>query len=99
MQGTPVGNLSENVELGTPSAPPFMDVGNAHDSEAGSEKSIGSKHNELEQGFLGDRGFAEQSNKSVKFETEVGQRYDEKMAFYCIGLVVLHVSFLNSHYL
>ncbi|XP_057812221.1 uncharacterized protein LOC131026371 [Salvia miltiorrhiza] len=77
--GTPIGNMSENVELGTPSAPPFMDIGNAHDSEAGSEKSIDSQFKELEQGFLGDKGFAEQSNKSVKIETEVGQRDREEL--------------------
>lgn len=94
MQGTPIGKLSENVELGTPSAPPFMDIGNAHDSEARSEKSIDSQHIELEQGFIGDNSFAEQSNKSVKNDTEVGQRYDERMAVHCIRLVVCCTCFV-----
>ncbi|KAL1560530.1 hypothetical protein AAHA92_10730 [Salvia divinorum] len=76
--GTPIGRLSENVELGTPSAPPFMDIG--HDSEAGSKKSIhDSQCKQLEQGVYDDKGFAEQSNQPVKTETEVGQRDSERL--------------------
>lgn len=74
MQGTPIGNLSENVEVGTPSAPPFMNIGHVCDSEAGNEKSIDNQYKELEYGFLSDKDFVEQSNKSVKTETDVGQR-------------------------
>ncbi|KAI3457041.1 hypothetical protein Pfo_013704 [Paulownia fortunei] len=76
--GTPIGILGETVDLGTPSAPPFMDIGNAHDSEAGSEKSIDRKYKESEQGFSDDKVFSEQSEKSVKTETEVGERGDEE---------------------
>ncbi|KAH6788803.1 portal protein [Perilla frutescens var. frutescens] len=77
--GTPIGKLSENVGLGTPSAPPFMDIGNVHDCEAGSDESIDSKYKELEQGFSGNKGFVEQSNKSVKTETEVVRRDVEEV--------------------
>ncbi|XP_041994463.1 uncharacterized protein LOC121744855 isoform X2 [Salvia splendens] len=75
--GTPIGRLSENVDLGTPSAPPFMDIGHAHDSETGSEKSIDGQCQELQQGICGDKGFAEESNKSVK--TEMVQRDGERL--------------------
>lgn len=98
MQGTPIGKLGEN-DLGTPSAPPFMDIGNVHESEAGSEESIDSQYKELEHGFPGDKGFAEQSNQ-VQIETEVAQRYDERVAVvHCIGLISIHVFSSDSSYL
>ncbi|XP_042067514.1 uncharacterized protein LOC121810862 isoform X1 [Salvia splendens] len=75
--GTPIGRLSENVDFGTPSAPPFMDIGHAYDSETGSEKNIDGQCQELQQGICGDKGFAEESNKSVK--TEMDQRDSEKL--------------------
>lgn len=81
MQGTPIGKLSENVDLGTPSAPPFMNIGNVCDSEAGSERGVDNQYDELEQGFSVDKGFAEQSSTQVKAETEVGQRYAESIVF------------------
>lgn len=100
MQGTPIGKLGENVDLGTPSAPPFMDTGNVHVSEAGNEKSIDSQYKESELGFSGDKIFSEQSKKSVKTETEVvGQRYDERKAIRCVDLFILLVPSSDSHFL
>ena len=93
MQGTPIGRLSENVDLGTPSAPPFMDIGHAHDCETGSEKSIDGQCQELQQGICGDKGFAEESNKSVK--TEADHRYDESVEVHYDSLAVVHVSLFD----
>lgn len=78
MQGTPVGKLgSEKMDLGTPSAPPIVDLGSVCESEAGSEKNIDSQYKE-------DEAFAEQCGKSVKTEAEVVQRYNDRDARGCI---------------
>lgn len=88
MQATPIGKLGETVDLGTPSAPPFMDVGNVEDFEVVSEKSIDGQYKEPEQVFSGDKVFQE----SVKTETEVGERYDyrEVNIFFGFFIILFH---------
>ncbi|KAG8386690.1 hypothetical protein BUALT_Bualt03G0175200 [Buddleja alternifolia] len=73
--GTPIGKLGE---LGTPSAPPFMDIGNeVHNSEVGSEKSIDDQFKESEQGFCREKViFPEQT--TLETEAEMGKRKDEE---------------------
>ncbi|KAL8512388.1 hypothetical protein ACS0TY_018756 [Phlomoides rotata] len=77
--GTPVGKLGgEKVDLGTPSAPPIVDLGSACESEAGSKKSMDSQYKESERRFSADEVFAEQCRKSVKTEAEEVQRDGEE---------------------
>ncbi|KAG8386685.1 hypothetical protein BUALT_Bualt03G0174700 [Buddleja alternifolia] len=73
--GTPIGKLGE---LETPSAPPFMDIGNeVHNSEVGSEKSIDDQFKESEQGFCREKViFPEQT--TLETEAEMGKRKDEE---------------------
>ncbi|KAL7129260.1 hypothetical protein ABFS83_13G053500 [Erythranthe nasuta] len=70
--GTPVGIL------GTPSAPPFMDIGNDRDSEVVSEKSIDGQLKEPEQSFSGDKTFPEQNQESMETETGMHKRDDKE---------------------
>ncbi|KAL6535737.1 hypothetical protein OROHE_012581 [Orobanche hederae] len=74
--GTPIGVVGgEYADLGTPSAPPFLDIGD----EAGDEKSVDCRHKESEKIFPGDDAFSEQSHKiRLKTETGVGEREDEQ---------------------
>ncbi|XP_011082883.1 uncharacterized protein LOC105165535 [Sesamum indicum] len=76
--GTPIGKLGETLDLGTPSAPPFMDIGNVQDSEVGSEKTTDVQYKESDQGLSGDKVFSEQSQRSLRTETEDGGRDDEE---------------------
>ncbi|KAL0443731.1 UNVERIFIED_CONTAM: hypothetical protein Slati_2095800 [Sesamum latifolium] len=57
-----------------PSAPPFMDISNVQDSEVGSEKITDVQYKESDQGLSGDKVFSEQSQRSLRTETEVGGR-------------------------
>ncbi|KAL0362547.1 UNVERIFIED_CONTAM: hypothetical protein Scaly_1209900 [Sesamum calycinum] len=76
--GTPIGKLGDTLDLGTPSAPPFMDIGNVQDSEVRSEKTTDVQYKESDQGLSGDKVFSEQSQRSLRTETEVGGRDDEE---------------------
>ncbi|CAA0816274.1 Unknown protein [Striga hermonthica] len=76
--GTPIGMLGETADLGTPSAPPFMDIGNVHDIGIGDEKSINGQHKALEKVFPGADVFSEQSKKHLEAKAKVGKRIDEE---------------------
>ncbi|KAK4398224.1 hypothetical protein Sango_1297900 [Sesamum angolense] len=76
--GTPIGKLGDTLDLGTPSAPPFMDISNVQDSEVQSEKTTDVQYKESDQGLSGDKVFSEQSQRSLRTETEVGGRDDEE---------------------
>ncbi|KAL0353942.1 UNVERIFIED_CONTAM: hypothetical protein Sangu_0975500 [Sesamum angustifolium] len=76
--GTPIGKLGDTLDLGTPSAPPFMDIGNVQDSEVQSEETTDVQYKESDQGLSGDKVFSEQSQRSLRTETEVGGRDDEE---------------------
>ncbi|XP_051151756.1 uncharacterized protein LOC127265803 [Andrographis paniculata] len=76
--GTPAGVLSE-ADLETPSAPPFMDMGNApDDSEGRSGRNIDIRYKEPDQGFSCEKALPGQSEKSSKAETEVPARDAEE---------------------
>ncbi|KAL3652499.1 hypothetical protein CASFOL_002180 [Castilleja foliolosa] len=81
--GTPLG---DTADLGTPSAPPFMDPGIDHEFVAGVEKVIDGQHEETEPVFA--NVFPEQS----KTETEFGERGDEET----VRAPVKHVDSVNN---
>ncbi|PIN16647.1 hypothetical protein CDL12_10693 [Handroanthus impetiginosus] len=73
-KGTPIGA----VDLGTPSAPPFMDMANVHDLEGESDKAIDGQYKEQDSVFSDDKVFLERSKRYVKTEMGVGGRDDEE---------------------